>query len=269
MAKKIGVVAVKGGVGKTTVAASLATELANHHKKSVLLVDANHTTPHIATHMNIQAPNKTLQDVLLGRSTSLGALHKRFGVDVLPGDMIFPRASNPHRLKHAIGKIEQHYDYVIFDSAPSMDEQMNAVLAASDGVLLVSTPDEPTLQASVAAAKLVNKAGLNVHGIVLNKLRNSQFQYNLKEFESATGVPVVACLPEDKAVHKSLFMQIPMPLFKKHSSFSKEVDNLGRALTGEKAKASFLSMILGSEKRPEEVNREILRTNFYTSIFEK
>jgi hypothetical protein len=64
-------------------------------------------------------------------------------------------------------------------------------------------------------------------------------------------------------------MQIPMPLYKKNSSFSKEVNNLSCALTGEKAKPSFLSMILGSEKRPEEVNREILRNDFYTSIFEK
>lgn len=269
MAKKIGIIAVKGGVGKTTVAASIATDLANHHKKSVLLVDANHVTPHIATHMNVGMPNKTVQDVLLGRSTSLAALHKRYGVDVMPGDMIFARNANPFKLRNAISKIEKDYDYVVIDSAPTMGDQMRAVLSASDGAFLVTTPDEPTMQASLAAAKFASQNGVNIHGLVLNKMKNSQFEFNLKDFESATGIPVVACLPEDDAVHKSLFLQIPMPLYKKGSHFSKEVNKLSAVLTGAKPKQSFLNWIMGIDNTPQDVNREILRNEFYTSIFKK
>jgi MinD-like ATPase involved in chromosome partitioning or flagellar assembly len=269
MARKLGIIAAKGGVGKTTVAASLATDLANHHKKRVLLVDANHTTPHVATHMNIGLPNKTLQDVLLGRASSISALHKRYGVDVIPGDMIYARASNPFKLRNAINKIEESYDYVVFDSAPSMGDQMRALLAAVDGVFLVTTPDEPTLQASLAAARLANNQGVNVHGLILNKLKNSEFQFNLKEFESATGIPVVACLPEENNVHKSLFLQIPMPLYSKSSEFSRELNKLSSVLTGQKPKRFFMAWLFGEEKKPEDVNREILRNDFYTSIFER
>ncbi|MFH1290833.1 MAG: ParA family protein, partial [Nanoarchaeota archaeon] len=52
MTKTIGVIAIKGGVGKTTISAALATDLANHYGKKVLLVDANYSAPNLGLHMD-------------------------------------------------------------------------------------------------------------------------------------------------------------------------------------------------------------------------
>ncbi len=269
MARKVGIIAAKGGVGKTTVVTSLAADLANHYKKNVLLVDANHTTPHVGLHMNVGLPNRTLQDVLLGKSSSLSAVHKRYGVDVMPGDLIYPRKVDPFKLKNALGKIESNYDFILIDSAPSFGDQTNAVLKSVDGIFLVTTPDEPTLHASLAAARFAHENGISVHGLILNKVKDSEFQIDLKEFEEATGIPVVACLPEEEHVHKALFTQIPMPLYKKHSHFSRELTKLSAALTGMKPRYSFFSWLVGNPKQPQDINREILRNEFYTSIFAK
>jgi len=53
MGKTIGLISLKGGVGKTTVSAALAVNLAKKHDKKVLLVDANYSAPNLGIHMNI------------------------------------------------------------------------------------------------------------------------------------------------------------------------------------------------------------------------
>ena len=53
MTKVIGIIAIKGGVGKTTIAASLASNLVNEYHKKVLLVDANFSAPNLGLHMDI------------------------------------------------------------------------------------------------------------------------------------------------------------------------------------------------------------------------
>ena len=82
MGKVIGIISIKGGVGKTTLSASVASELVHNYGKKVLLVDANYSAPNLGLHMDIVKPDKTIHDVLAGRERIWGAIHKKFGVDV-------------------------------------------------------------------------------------------------------------------------------------------------------------------------------------------
>jgi MinD-like ATPase involved in chromosome partitioning or flagellar assembly len=78
MSKTIGVISIKGGVGKTTVSSAIASGLVNHYGKKVLLVDANYSAPNLGLHMDIVEPVKTIHDVLAGKSRTIGAIHNRF-----------------------------------------------------------------------------------------------------------------------------------------------------------------------------------------------
>ena len=62
MAKTIGIISIKGGVGKTTSTVNIGAALAELGKK-VLLVDADYTSPNLALHFGVVAPQKTLQHV--------------------------------------------------------------------------------------------------------------------------------------------------------------------------------------------------------------
>ena len=50
-AKKIGIISIKGGVGKTSTVAALGASLAKDFNKRVLLVDANFSSPNLCLHL--------------------------------------------------------------------------------------------------------------------------------------------------------------------------------------------------------------------------
>jgi septum site-determining protein MinD len=264
MAKVIGIVAVKGGVGKTTIASALATDLANHFGKKVLLVDANYSSPHIALHMNIENPTKTVHDVVAGRARISSAINTNYGVDVITGDYLPSHKINPFKLKSRLDAIKKNYDFIVIDASPSVNEELLSAFVASDCLFMVSTPDEPTLTSSLKTALLAKHRNTPVHGIILNKLRDPNYELTLQEIESATGIPVVAMIHDDKTVGRAIYTRIPVPLYKRHSQFSKQISAISAVVTGEKQEISFFRDLFGLPLKPEEVNREIVR-GFYES----
>ncbi|MBI2451973.1 AAA family ATPase [Candidatus Pacearchaeota archaeon] len=269
MAKTIGIVAIKGGVGKTTISASLASDLANNYSKKVLLVDTNYSAPNLGLHMDIISPDKTIHHVLDNKIKIQNAIHKKFSVDVIPGDYVYNKKLNYGKLKEAIGKIKNNYDFIILDSSPSLNEEMLSTMLASDALFVVSTPDYPTLSCTLKAAKLAKQRGRPIAGIIINKIRDPKYELTLDEMEESLNIPVMAMIPDDKYATKSVFTRIPISIYKNNSSFAKEINRLGAALTLSKEQSSFWRKFFSLSFRKEEVNRDILRESFYTGIFKE
>ena len=83
MGSVIGIISLKGGVGKTTISAALGADLANRYGKKVLLIDANYSAPNLGIHLDILSPHGTIHDVLNGSKLS-SAIHSKHGVDIVP-----------------------------------------------------------------------------------------------------------------------------------------------------------------------------------------
>jgi len=266
MSKTIGIISIKGGVGKTTIASALASSLVNNFYEKVLLIDANYSAPNLGMHMDILQPEKTIHEVLANEARIKSSIHSRFGVDVIPGSYVFKNQFNPLKLRDKIRLLKNDYDLIILDSSPSLNEEVLSTILASDNLFVVSTPDYPTLYCSLKAAKLAKQRGRPISGIILNKIRDPKYELSLKEIEETLDIPVVAKIPDDKAAARSLFMRIPIPIYSKHSEFSKEITNLSSALANKKEKRSFIGLFFPDFKR-EQVNRQILKESFYTSSF--
>lgn len=269
MGSVIGILAIKGGVGKTTISSSLAADLANHYKKRVLLIDANFSVPNLGLHMDIVAPEKTIHDVLAGKVKLAQAVHKRYGVDVIPGSMVYNETVNPLKLRDKIASIKNAYDYIILDSSPSLNEEVLSTMIASDHLFVVTTPDYPTLSCSLRAAKLAKQRGKPIVGIIINKIRDPNYELSLHHIEEATGIPVVARIPDDGASVRALFTRIPISVYNQRSKFSKELSRLSAALTMSKEPRAFWRTLLPFDIKPEEVNRSLMKQHFYSSIFEQ
>lgn len=266
MPKTIGIVAIKGGVGKTTIAASIAADLANNYEKKVLLIDANFSAPNLGLHMDIIEPKKTIHHVLANKSRITTAVHKKFGVDVIPGSYIFNSAINHLKLKDKIKSIKNKYDFIIIDSSPSLNNEMLSTMLASDNIFIVTTPDYPTLSCTLKTLKLAINRGSQISGIIINKIREPKYELNLKEIESIAKIPIVAKIPDDKTAIRAAFKRMPIPLYSKNSKFAKEINRLNAAITNTKEKRPLLSFLQTKLKR-EQVNRQILKRNFHASSF--
>src|SRR3989344_259556 len=241
MSKTIGVISIKGGVGKTTISTSLAADLANHYQKKVLLIDANYSAPNLGLHMDIVTPEKTIHQVLDHKTRLQNSIHKKFGVDVIPGNYVYNPQLNYLKLKDMIKRAKENYDFVILDSSPSLNDEILSTILASDNLFVVTTPDYPTLSCSITAAKLAKQRGTPISGIIVNKIREPGYEITLKEIEDEIDIPVVARIPDDKTAIRSLFMRIPIPVYNRHSRFAKEISRLNAALTNTPTKLSIFS----------------------------
>ena len=217
--------------------------------------------------MDVVEPDKTIHDVLGGKARISSAIHNRYGVDVVPGRYICNDRINPLKLRDRLRLIRNNYDFVVIDSSPSLNEEVLSTILASDVLFVVTTPDYPTLSCSMVAAKVAKQRGRPIAGIILNKVRDPLYELTINEIESATGIPVVAKIPDDKSNLRALFSRIPTSVYNRYSKFSKEVNRLSAAITGEKENRGFFRRFLPRNFFREEANRQKLKESFYTKTF--
>lgn len=174
MAKKIAVINLKGGVGKTTTAVGISTILSGAYRKRVLLIDLDPQTN--ATIMLIGEENwkdlnkrgMTLDTVfrraLAGSSSiniraiiqrGVGNIEEVTRLDLLPSSLdmvdLQDRIATAHGplyndnptdiLKNAIGSIEADYDYIIIDCPPNLGLITLNGLRIADGYVIPAIPD--------------------------------------------------------------------------------------------------------------------------------
>jgi len=260
--RTIGVIAIKGGVGKTSVVSALGAALANEFNKKVLLIDANFSAPNLALHFGIVNPEKTIHHVLNNASETAEAIHKtEYGFDVMPGSLIADKI-DPFKLKNKIKNLKKEYDIILLDSSPTLNEEILATMVASDNLVVVTTPDYPTLSATLRATMIARQRQTPIIGIVLNKTRNKRFELSVDEIEKATGIKVLAVVPDDIRVLEALAKTVPSTLYRQKSDSTIEYKKLAATLIGEhyvdrRLKTKLKKFFWPSIKK-QDINRTII-----------
>ena len=238
MGVSIGIFSLKGGVGKTTAVVSLGSAIASFGKK-VLLVDGNISSPNLGLHLEIVEPEVSLQDVL-------------------------EKKANPWHMKEKLKHLKRSYDYVIIDSSPSLDDETLGAMIASDEILVVTTPDHPTLSTTLKALKLAKQRGTPISGLILNKVYNKNFEISTAQIEETLEIPIMAIIPHDINFPRALSNFTPSTEYRPHSQASEEYRKLAATLIGEKYRPfRFRNIINWVSPKRQDINREI----FYERVF--
>ncbi|MDD4877727.1 MAG: cell division ATPase MinD [Candidatus Nanoarchaeia archaeon] len=207
MTKIIGVLAGKGGTGKTTTSVNLGAAL-TYFGKDVIIVDANLTTPNVGLHLGVPVGAKHLHHVLQGKHEIKDAVYPHHsGIRIVPGSLSINdlHATDSDKLKRAVKQLKKlKPDFIIVDGAAGLGrEALNGILA-SEELLIVTNPEMPAIADALKTIKLAEKFDRRVAGIVLTKTIDNNLDISAKKTEEILETPIIAVIPHDKAVRESL-----------------------------------------------------------------
>lgn len=262
MGKSIGVMSLKGGVGKTSVVAALG-EAISDFAKEVLLIDGNLSAPNLGVHLNVINPMLSLHHLLDKNINPRKAICKLNKFDLIPSSPNTNIQVNPFKLRDRIKPLKKDYDVILMDSSPALNEETLAVMLASDEMLVVTTPDYPSLSATLQAVKKAKQRGANIIGLILNKSYDKNFELSSSEVEKAVDVPVMAVIPYDINALRALSEFVPSTRYKPNSRASEEYRKLAATLIGEKYNPFSFNKIFRLNPKKQDVNREV----YYNRVF--
>jgi len=235
MARIIGVISGKGGVGKTTTASNLGAALVKRGKK-IILIDGNVTTPNLSLHLGIPFYPITLHDVLKRKTPIEAAIYEHStGMSVIPASLSADAVKDTkiEKLEGALLNLLGRADIVLIDSAAGLGKEALTAMRLADELVIVTNPDLPSVTDALKTIKLAEESGTKVLGVVVNRVKGKKYEMSLSEIKSMLGVQLLTVVPEDSSVPKSIKRKKPVVHHKPKSRASIAFKKLAAKIIGE------------------------------------
>jgi pilus assembly protein CpaE len=194
----------KGGVGTTTLAVHLAMYLVKGQGKKVLLVDNHAQLGHIALYLGMDGSNHHFYDLVQNVSRLDQELLRGFiathssGLDVLSSPDIYGGSwkTDADAVERTLEFLQTQYDFVVLDCEASFEDINLAVVAFSNWIYLVATPE-------IGAIRDLSRY---VDGLIQNEQATKKLQVVINRYSSNEAVTIEQI---EKAVHLPIAIKIP------------------------------------------------------------
>lgn len=208
----------KGGIGKTSIAANLALELAKITKENVALVDLNFQFGDITTFMDLHPsfnisymlknPDKLNKDFILNTMEK----YKNTSLYVLADPPVFKQAEDVSRaqIEKLISVLKETFSYIVVDTDSNFDSKTITALDNSDLLFLVTIVNLPALRNCQRCLDLFQKLGYDsekVQILVNRYMENDEIKADDVE----------------KLLNKSIYWKIPNNYFTLMAAINKGV----------------------------------------------
>jgi pilus assembly protein CpaE len=197
----VSIFAPKGGVGKTTVSVNIAVALREQTHSNVLLFDADVGVGNVTSVLAVKyrmgladladSPPEEWTDSAFEHCV---ATHEASGVRVLTwgSDPAESEQVGVDLLLAALRWAKAHHSYVVVDTHPGYDDRTMAMLAVSNEIFLVVTPEVGALRNSAQFLELARELGLgNVVRVIVNRANHG---IRAVDMSKTLGLPISATI---------------------------------------------------------------------------
>ncbi|MEZ4673552.1 MAG: hypothetical protein R2932_04820 [Caldilineaceae bacterium] len=205
--KVIVVTSLKGGIGRSTIAANIAIGLRQRTSRDVTLVEAHHSLGHLALLLNLyprhtisaldEEPNLDV-DLVQGLLQHHGSGIRLLSAPLDPLDMVDLPIDTWMQALKILGELS---DYVVVDTASTADELLSEILSTADDIVLVTGSDIAGLRDArilLQSLRHENVVEGQIH-LILNRA-GTQGGLDERVVHDQLKESVVVSLPEDAAL---------------------------------------------------------------------
>lgn len=185
----------KGGVGKTTTTINMGVALqeAGH---DTIIVDADLGMTNLGKVLELDHQPR-LHHVLAGEAeVSQAVAEGPGGLSVLAGHESLEAFAHgdPSNLRGVLHSLAETYDAVVVDTGAGISQETMIPLGASDGMILVTTPDEVSIVDARKMVDLAARVETDVIGAVITKADEDT---EVSAVASELGEDVLSVIPQD------------------------------------------------------------------------
>ncbi len=216
MGELIAVLSGKGGTGKTSVCAGVASALAMSGE-SVLCIDCDIGLRNLDIALGISELGALsfLEVCRDGYSLKEAAVHPQFpGLSFLTAPMNCPAGDvDPAQFAGMLQQARQQFSYVFMDAPAGIEAGFQLAAQFADRILMVTGADPASIRdASRAAEVLENMGKTNVRLVVnrLDKRMVSAMNLTVDDIMDRAGLPLLGVIPEDANVVLSAACRQPL-----------------------------------------------------------
>ena len=208
MGEVIVVTSGKGGVGKTTTSANIATGLAIMGNK-VAVVDTDIGLRNLDVVMGLE--NRIVYDivdVVEGTCRLKQGLirDKRYdGLYLLPAAQTRDKtAVNPEQMKELVGELKEEFDYIIVDSPAGIEQGFQNSISGADRAIIVTTPEISAVRDADRVIGILESKGIEAPKIIVNRIRPDMVKkgdmMDVEDILDILAVDLLGVVPDDEAI---------------------------------------------------------------------